>query len=314
MKIIQRYAPEAIKYTTVDKYRGKVLAIDANLMIYKMIFAIRMNGYDIQNGDVVVTHIHALLLKMKGFIKYGITPVFVFDGMPPDIKAGVLKQRKEFQKYMQVKYYKAVTQDEKKKYYFMKSGITYDEIKDCMRVIELFGFSLIEAVEEADAQLAELISGGKVDYVVTDDMDILVFGGGKILKNFTVSDKKKIQEIDLGVLLGETGLSQGQLIDLAILLGCDYCPSVKGIGTIGAYKLIQQHGTLDKALKTESVKLSYDYKKAKEYFSNPPVIDSKKIKINKLKINKKGLGEFLKEFDYKQEYIDKLFSTTLSHR
>lgn len=307
MKIVQRYAPKALKYTKIDKYKNKIIAIDANLMIYKIIFAIRMKGYDLKNGEIIVTHIYAILLKFEGFIKYNITPVFVFDGMAPKIKENTLKQRKEFQTFMQLKYYKAVTQDEKKKYYFMKSDITLEEIEQCMELIKLFNCTVVESVEEADSQLADLIKKDKVDYIATDDMDILVFGGTKILKNFTVADIKFIQEINLNVLKKEINLTQSQLIDLSILLGCDYCPSVSGIGTIGSYKYIQKYGDLDNIIKMENINLSYDYLKARKYFSDPPVIDSNTIKINKLKVNKPALIEFLKKFNYKDKWINNMF-------
>jgi flap endonuclease-1 len=308
MKIIKRYAPNAIISTTIDKYKHKTIAIDANLMIYKMVFAIRLNGYDIKNGDIIVTHLHALLLKIKGFIKYDITPIFVFDSIAPNIKENTLKRRQIFQNVMQLKYYNAVTQDEKKKYYFMKSDITYQEIKDCTNLIKLFGYTIILAPEEADSQLAELVKNNKVDYVVTDDMDILIFGGNKILKNFTIASKKKIQEIDLDIFKKEANLTQDSLVDLAILLGCDYCPSIKGIGTIGAYKLIQKYGDVKTILQKEDIKLSYDYNPAREYFKNAPIIKSENIKINKLKIDKSGLIEFLKQFGYENDYMNKLLT------
>ena len=308
MQIITRYAPNSITYHKIDYYKNKILAIDANLMIYKMIFAIRFNGYDLQNDDIIVTHIHSLLNKFKVFIKYNITPVFVFDGISPKIKKHVIKQRIEFHKFMQQKYYKAVTQDEKKKYYFSKSEITYKEIKECMDLMKIFGYIVIESAEEADAQLAELIKNKKVDYVVTDDMDILVFGGDLILKNFTVSDKKKIQEINLAEFKKVIGLNQEQLVDLAILLGCDYCPSVKGIGTIGAYNLIQKYGSLDEILKHEKVSLSYDFIEARKYFMNPPIIDINKLKIDKGNVDKNALTKFLVEHKYKEDYINKLLS------
>lgn len=311
MQIIKRYSPNAIEYHKIHEYENKVIGIDANLMIYKMIFAIRLNGYDLLNKDIIVTHIHSLLLKLRGLIKYNITPVFVFDGMHPKIKSQVIEQRKEFHNFMQQKYYKAITQDEKKKYYFMKSKITFEEIKECMEIIKMFGFTIVESPEEADSQLAELIKHDKVDYIVTDDMDILVFGGNKILKNFTVSDKKKIQEINLDKIKKEIQLDQSQIIDLAILLGCDYCPSVKGVGTIGSYKLMQEYKDLEKVIKRKKVNLSYDYIEARKYFKNPPVIDADKIKINKFNnsnIDKQGLKDFLDKYGYKKKYIDDLFN------
>ena len=307
-KVMDKYALTAIKITNISEYKNKTIAIDFSLMVYKMIFAIRFNGYDIKNDDIIVTHIHSLLLKMQGFKKYNITPIFVLDGMPPKIKEDTLKQRKEFQNFMKQKYYKAVTQDEKKKYYFMKSNISQKEITDCVELIKLFNYTIIESLEEADSQLADLIKKNKVDYIVTDDMDILIFGGNKILKNFTVSDKKKIQEIDLDIFKKEASLTQSQLIDLGILLGCDYCPSIKGIGPIGAYKLIKKYGSLDKILKREPIALSYDYIKARNYFNDSPVIDSNQINVNKINIDKEGLIKFLKKFNYKEKYINNLLN------
>ena len=307
-KVIEKYAPTSIKCTTISEYRNKVLGIDFSLMLYKMVYAIRYNGYDIKNNNIIVTHLHALLLKMRGFIKYNIIPVFVFDGIPPKIKEDTLNKRKEFQKIMSLKYHKAVTQDEKKKYYFMKSGITHEEVIECMELIKIFGYTVIESLEEADSQLADLIKKGKIDYVVTDDMDILIFGGNKILKNFTVSDKKKIQEINLDIIKKETNLNQSQLVDLGILLGCDYCPSIKGIGPIGAYDLIQKYKTLDEIFKKENITLSYNYESARNYFNNSPTINSSTIKINKKNINKKELIIFLKKYNYEDKYIYSLLS------
>lgn len=309
MKIIQKYAPGAISLTKINKYKNKTIAFDANLLIYKMIYAIRLNGYDIKNDDTIITHIHAFLLKMKGFIKYSITPVFVFDGMPPSIKNDTLKQRNEFQKAMQKKYFSAVTQDEQKKYYFMKSDISYQEITECVELINIFGYTVINAPEEADAQLVELLNNKKVDYVATDDMDILIFGGEKILKNFTISDAKKIQEINLNVIKTQTNLTHKKIIDLAILLGCDYCPSVKGIGTIGAYKYIQKYGTIEKIIKNENIQLGYDFNKARRYFINPPTTNTKKIKINKINLNKQKLNIFLNRFNYKKDYVIELLKS-----
>ncbi len=306
IKVIDKYAPSAIKKTKIDKYKNKVIAIDFNLMIYKMIYAIRKQGYDLKNGDIITTHIHSLLLKIKGFIKYNITPVFVFDGIAPTIKEETLKKRSEFQKVMQIKYYKAVTQDEKKKYYFMKSEITYDEIKDCMELIRLFGYTIVEAPEEADSQLADLINKNKVDYIATDDMDILTFGGTKIIKNFSVDSKRYMQEINLNEFKKKANLTQDNIIDISIMLGCDYLPGFKGIGPVKSYNLIQEHKTLEEVLKKEKLSIYYDYKKARKYFQNPPVIDSKKIRINRLNINKEKLKEFLKRFGYKKEYISNL--------
>ncbi len=40
-----------------------------------------------------------------------------------------------------------------------------------------------------------------------------------------------------------------QFVDLCILCGCDYCPSIRGIGPTTALKLIKRHKDLEGVLK-----------------------------------------------------------------
>lgn len=311
MKIIKKHAPNTIKYKKIDQYRNMILGIDANLMIYKMIYAIRRNGYDIMNEDNKVTHIHTMLQKLYGFKKYNILPIFVFDGTPPKIKDTTLKKREKIKKEIKTKYKKATTLDEQKKYYYIKSDITMKEINDCKKLITLFGYTYINSIEEADSQLAYLSKANIIDAVVTDDMDILVFGGKKILKNFTVSDKKNIEEIDLKIMLDELKITQWQLIDIAILLGCDYCKNkADKIGPMTALKLIKKH----KKIENLDIKINDDYVAARRYFLN----QDKNIKkqdllfvYNKGTINYDDIRTFLKKNKYSDAQIKK---TTNSFR
>jgi flap endonuclease-1 len=309
MKLIYKTSPSSIIDTNITKYQNKVLGIDANLMIYKMINAIRQNGYDIKNDDIIVTHIHTLILKLVGFIKYNITPVFVFDGKAPLIKAETLKKRIILQEATEKKYNDALTEYEKLKFY-MRYNITDKELNECKQLIKLFDYTIIDAIEEADSQLVELLNCNKIDYIVTDDMDILIFGGKNILKNFSVSSKKKIQEIDLNKFKQDTGLSQKMIIDIAILMGCDYCTNAYGVGPMKSYKLIKKYNTIDNLVKKKHIDFIVGYHAASEYFLNPPVtkcIEFKKWKYGK-NINKVMLTEFLKRFLFKDEYINKLFT------
>lgn len=303
IKLVDKFAPDSIKDKSISDYRNKILGIDANLMLYKMVYAIRRNGYDLENDGVVVTHIHATLQKLAAFKKYNILPIFVFDGMPPKIKKKTMDDRRAFKDYMMVKYYKAVTQDEKKKYYYMKSDITLQEIEEMKELIDIYGYTWIDSVEEADSQLAHMSKKGSIDGIVTDDMDILVFGGKKLIKNFSVAEKKKMQEIDLDTLLKKLDITQEQLVDIGILLGCDYCPTVKGIGPIKSYGLIKQYGNIDKLIKKGIVDLTVDYDKARDYFLNPKV--SEQIKFKKGVLDKDRLIRFLENKKYSSDRIDK---------
>jgi flap endonuclease-1 len=43
-------------------------------------------------------------------------------------------------------------------------------------------------------------------------------------------------------------LDPSQFVDLCILLGCDYCGTIKGIGPKRAIDLIKQHGSIEEIL------------------------------------------------------------------
>jgi flap endonuclease-1 len=300
MQIIKKYAPESIKYTRINTYQDQTIGIDANLMIYKLVYAIRKSG-DIKNSNITVTHIFALTQRLLKLLKYNINAIFVFDGTMPDLKGETINKRIAFREHMILKYNKAVTQDEKKKYYYVATDITYKELQECRELISIFGFPIIEAPEEADSQLAYLSKNKIVDAIATDDMDILIFGGKKVLKNFSVSEEKHIQEINLEVLLKKLNMTQKQLIDLGILLGCDYCPDIKNVGTIGAYNLIHKYKTLDTVIKNKLVTLYVNYKNIQQYFldaAHTAKIDTTPHKVDIIK-----LTALLKKYKFKKAYI-----------
>ncbi len=309
MNLIKTYAPKAIKYKNISDYKNKTLGIDANLMLYKIVMAIRRGGQDIKKGDVVTTHIHGLLQKIIGLRKYNITPVFVFDSSFPDIKKETLKKRKRVREGYKKKYDDAMImnlQDEKKKYFYLQSDITDKEIKDVRNLIKIFGYQIIDSKEEADSELAALSKKGVIDGVITDDLDILLFGGKNILKMFSIDKKKQIQEVDLDVLLKELDITQKQLIDIGIITGCDYCTKVKGIGPIKAYKLIKEYKSLDNLKKRKIIGLDFDHRIVRDYFINPPINKQKILKYKKARLDAYRLTKYLESFGYTLDDINKL--------
>ena len=74
MKIVERYSEKAIKYININKLKNKTIAIDANLFIYKSIFAIRGNiGFNFDfdsNGDgESKLHIYIMFIRLYGLYK-----------------------------------------------------------------------------------------------------------------------------------------------------------------------------------------------------------------------------------------------------
>ena len=74
--VIKTHAPKSVQYTTVEKYRGWKVAIDASMVLYQTLIGIR-TGRDTltnKNGDST-SHIHGILYKTVVMIEKGIVPM-----------------------------------------------------------------------------------------------------------------------------------------------------------------------------------------------------------------------------------------------
>ena len=94
--LIQSYAPSSITKKHFSDLTGKKLAIDASLLIYSYVIAIRNTSDDLKNihGEIT-SHIHAVVSKTLLYLDNGITPIYVFDGKPPSLKNDTLDKRRE---------------------------------------------------------------------------------------------------------------------------------------------------------------------------------------------------------------------------
>ncbi len=69
-----------------------------------------------------------------------------------------------------------------------------------------------------------------------------------------MTKNKDVTVISLRTTLKSTGLTMRQFTDLCVLLGCDYCDNIKGIGPKTAYKMIKQLGSLENVIKNDHEK------------------------------------------------------------
>lgn len=114
--------------------------------------------------------------------------------------------------------------------------------------------------------------------VGSEDMDTLTFGAPILLRHLTFSEARKmpIVEVHLERVLAGLGVTMEQFIDLCILLGCDYCATVKGVGPAKAVSLIKEHGSIDKALSVldpSKIDTDWEYQQARLLFKTPLVLE-----------------------------------------
>jgi exonuclease 1 len=118
----------------------------------------------------------------------------------------------------------------------------------------------VVAPYEADAQLAYLERIGLVNGIITEDSDLLVFGCQNVLlKLDTVANNVvSIMRKDFGSVSASASDSNGiclvgwsdvQFRAMAILSGCDYLPSIPGIGLKTACSLLRKWKTVEQVLR-----------------------------------------------------------------
>ena len=107
-----------------------------------------------------------------------------------------------------------------------------------MTMLRLMGVPVIQAPCEAEAQCSIMNLKGKVDAVITEDTDCLVFGTQIMIRDLN-HKKEPMTEINRQILMNDLGLTDDQFIDMCILCGCDYASKIEGIGPVKAFKYIK---------------------------------------------------------------------------
>lgn len=247
----------------LEDLNGKVIAIDAYNAIYQFLSIIRQpDGTPLKDSTGKVTsHLSGLFYRTSNLVEMGIKPIYVFDGIPPTLKAVEIERRRQVKVQAAVHYEKAAAKGdtEKMRMFAMATTSMKDYMQDDSRkLLDLMGLPWINAPSEGEAQAAYMTKKGDADYCASQDYDGLLFGAPKMLRNITISGRRKrgkvyievVPEImDLSKTLSETGLTYEQLVDVGILIGTDFNPDgIKGLGPKTALKLIKEYGTLENAL------------------------------------------------------------------
>ncbi|XP_017839554.1 flap endonuclease 1 [Drosophila busckii] len=303
-KLIADLAPQAIRENELKNFFGRKVAIDASMCLYQFLIAVRSEGAQLAtvNGDPT-SHLMGMFYRTIRLLDNGIKPVYVFDGAPPDLKSGELAKRAERREEAE-KQLKAATeagdQTEMDKFNRRLVRVTKEHAKEARDLLKLMGVPYVESPCEAEAQCAALVKAGKVYATATEDMDALTFGSTKLLRYLTYSEARKmpVREFSYDKVLQGLELTSTEFIDLCILMGCDYCESIKGVGPKRAIELIKSYRDIETILENidtskYTVPENWNYKRARELFIEPVVADASAIDLKWEAPDEEGLVQFL---------------------
>ncbi|KAF2077461.1 hypothetical protein CYY_001234 [Polysphondylium violaceum] len=316
-ELIEDNAPTSIKTNELKNYFGRIIAIDASTSLYQFLIAMNADVSSALTNQLgeTTSHLQGMFYRTIKLISRGIKPIYVFDGSAPVLKSGELAKRKARRKEAKESLSEATevgTAEDVQKFAKRMITVTRKQNEECIKLLTLMGVPIVQAPCEAEAQCAELVKAGKAWATGSEDMDSLTLGSTVLLRRLFFSDAKKlpILEFELPSVLDGLGLTQDQFIDLGILLGCDYCDSIKGIGPKRAFELIQKHKSLEEIIKhLDKTKYPlpefFPYPEVRELFKNPNVIPGKDVPNLVWKDpDVDGLNEFLvKEMGFSETRV-----------
>jgi len=312
----------SIEPVKLEDLSGKTLAIDAFNALYQFLAIIRQpDGTPLKDATGKITsHLSGLFYRTSNLIEMGIKPVYVFDGVPPVLKRAEIERRHQIKVEAAVHYEKAIARGDLPKARMMaQASMTMkDYMKDdARRLLGLLGLPQVQAPSEGEAQAAHMTKSGDADYCASQDYDSLLFGAQKLLRNVTISGRRKLPSkgvyvdvtpelVQLDRVLKELEITHEQLIDVGILIGTDFNPDgIRGLGPKTALKMIKQHGTLENALPyIKNAILPYPPESIREIFLHPNVTGSYTMDWKEPDVE--GVVNFLvREKDFSEERVRK---------
>lgn len=231
--------------------KGKTLCVDAFNVLYQFLSTIRQaDGTPLQDDKGEITsHLSGIFYRNISLLSEGLKLVYVFDGEPPALKGKVHKIRGEVRESAREKYEEAEKNEDlemMKKYSSQLVRLEDKMIEESKELLKAMGIAVVQAPSEGEAEASYLSRKEGIYGVVSQDYDSLIFGAPVLIRNLTVSKKRRTysgyvevrpEKIVLKDLLKKLEIDQDQLISLAIMVGTDYNP--KGVFRIGQKKALQ---------------------------------------------------------------------------
>ena len=292
--LIEKNASKGVSKVNYNEIPNQIIAIDISIYLYKFSYG---------GGKNFISN---FLNQIVMFKKFNITPIYVFDGKPPDEKKELLQNRKDLKKskyerkeeiekkIIEVDNNIEKNQNDKDSLNFYKDhknllnkelnklklsiiSLNDLDISNLKKIFDLLNIKYILADTEAEIVCANLCNKGLVNGCLSDDTDILPNNGLIFYTGYNVNNEYLIK-YDLKIILQELEIEYIEFIDLCILCGCDYTLKIKNIGYVTALKLIKKYKNIETILENikdikkheinEDFINKFNYNKARQIFKN----------------------------------------------
>lgn len=319
------------KEISIEDLKGKTVVVDAFNQLYMFLSSIRRpDGSLLKDSHGNVTsHLNGLFYRFTKLMQHDIRFIFVFDGKAPELKLKERARRAELKHEAEKKFEEAREKEdleEMKKYAARTSKLTKEMIEDVKELIKALGMPIVQAPSEGEAQAALIVKNKHAYASLSQDADSLLFGCPLIVKNLTLSGRKKLPNklsyneitpelISLSDTLQALDITQDQLIVIAMLTGTDYnIGGIKGIGHKTALKLVKEYGSgekdFDKLFKENKWNeyFDYDWKEVFNIIKHTETTDDYKLFFKDVD-DEKVVEVLCKNHDFSEERTRKVLET-----
>ena len=315
---LKDHCPETITQIYLNEFNGKKAAIDVSIFLYRFKY----------KGNNLIPKFFEQINRLRC---NNITPIYIFDGPPGPEKDNVMlirksKKEEKFIKIDKMRTEMTQTSDLEEKNNIQKKidelnnkiiSVSKEDISEVQKLFDLLNIKYVRAKGEADLLCSKLCTDNIVDFVISEDMDLLTSGSNYLLRDFNIYNNKATM-YDLNCIFKTLDITQDQFIELCILFGCDYLKRICGLGPKKSFKFIKQGLSIDKIIdniqenkykyNNEFNKDTYinDFNKSKHIFMNYDLsyIDMTLFKpFVKSSINRSNVIDYLTKFtklSYKQ--------------
>lgn len=269
-----------------------MIVIDAYNVLHQFLATIRQrDGTPLKNSRGEITsHLTGIFHRTANLVEARVRPVYVFDGEPHILKAKTIEERKKRKEQAEKEWKEALEAGDMKKAKTkaqQTSRVTDEIISQSKELLDALGIPYLDAPSDGEAQASYMVKKGDAYAVGSQDYDCLLVGTPVLVINLTSSQRRKLpgkeayskvypKQIRLKQNLKSLGITQKQLVDMAILIGTDFNDGIKGIGPKKSLNLIKKNGNVENVLATigsEKTPSFDEIKKIREIFLKPSVTD-----------------------------------------
>ncbi|KAG9448978.1 hypothetical protein H6P81_008943 [Aristolochia fimbriata] len=260
IQYLLKFMKPFIQPVHIGKYSGKRVGIDAYSWLHKGAYSCSMELYLDPSSDASSRYLRYFMHRINLLRHHGVIPVVVFDGGNIPSKSGTEAERqKKRDDNLALAKGKLEEGDVNAAIEFFQRAIS---ITPCMayhliQILRSEDVEYVVAPYEADAQLAYLSTlkenQGGIEAVITEDSDLMTYGCKAII--FKMDQYGKGEEVIMDNVFNSVsdGLSFKHIdkelfTGMCVLAGCDFLPSVPGIGIKRAHALVSKYRNLDRAL------------------------------------------------------------------